>query len=126
MRRSILIACLLALLSACGYAAPEIGNTKLLQQVQNSNGMLLVLDVRTPREYASGHVPGAKNIPVGELPDRIQEIRNHDNAEVVVYCESGRRAGRAASILKDQGFLNIRHLRGDMSQWRSDRLPMEK
>lgn len=126
MRKSILPACLLTVLAACGYSAPEIGGTELLQQLQNPNGMLLVLDVRTPQEYAAGHVPGAKNIPVGTLSERLGELRSHDNAEIVVYCESGRRAGRAAAMLKDNGFLDIRHLKGDMAQWRGDRLPMEK
>lgn len=126
MKKSLLIFCLLAALSACGYSAPEIGSTELLESAQKANGMLLVLDVRTPREYASGHVPGAKNIPVGELPDRLPELRNRDNAEIVVYCESGRRASRAAATLKDNGFLNVRHLRGDMAQWRNDGLPIEK
>jgi len=126
MTKSVLIACLLVVLSACGYAAPQINNTELLQRLQGPHEMLFVLDVRTPREYTSGHVPDARNIPVDELADRLTELRNSDNSEIVVYCESGRRAGRAASMLKDNGFLNIRHLQGDMAQWRSDGLPMEK
>jgi len=126
MKRLILMACLLTVLSACGYSAPQIGNTELLQALNGPHEMLVVLDVRTPQEYASGHVPGARNIPVGELSDRIPELRSRDNAEIVVYCESGRRAGKAASMLKENGFLNIRHLQGDMAQWRSDRLPTER
>jgi len=126
MKRLLLLACLLSVLSACGYSAPQINNTELLQRLQGPHEMLLVLDVRTPQEYTSGHVPGARNIPVDELSDRLAELRNHDNSEIVVYCESGRRAGRAASMLKDNGFLNIRHLQGDMAQWRSDHLPTER
>lgn len=126
MRKSVLIACLLTALSACGYSAPQVSNTELLQSLQGPHEMLLVLDVRTPREYASGHVPGAMNIPVDELSDRLPELRHRDNAEIVVYCESGRRAGRAGTLLKDNGFLNIRHLQGDMAQWRNDGLPTEK
>lgn len=116
MRTSILTICLLAVLAACGDAAPDIGSTELLQQLRTPNEMLLVLDVRSPQEFASGHVPGAKNIPVGALADRLEELRSRDNAEIVVYCESGRRAGRAAALLKDNGFLNVRHLKGDMAQ----------
>jgi len=119
--------CLLSLVmfsSGCGQtSATSISNTELAKRVQTPDTMLVVLDVRTPKEYASGHVPGAINIPVDQLEGRLNELRARDNAEFVVYCESGRRAGRAASLLQKDGFLNVRHLQGDMAQWRNDGLP---
>jgi rhodanese-related sulfurtransferase len=59
------------------------------------------------------------------LPARIGELRRFDNAEIVVYCESGLRAAKAADMLIGDGFLNIRHLQGDMRQWREDGLPTQ-
>jgi len=85
----------------------------------------MIVDVRSNQEFSSGHVPGAINIPVDQLASHLPELRRHDNAEIVVYCESGRRAGKAADMLSEDGFLNIRHLQGDMKQWRNSGLPME-
>ncbi len=61
----------------------------------------LLLDVRTAEEFASDHVPGAKNIPVQELAARAGELR--EARRVVVYCRSGARSATAARILREQG-----------------------
>jgi len=122
--RLLAVMVLTLLVMACGNAAPPISNSELSKRVAGGDAPM-ILDVRTDKEYASGHVPGAINIPVDQLPGRLPELRRHDNAEIVVYCESGRRASKAADILSGDGFLNIRHLEGDMRQWRQDGLPMD-
>lgn len=122
--RLLIVTALMLLIMACGHAAAPISNSELSQRVTDGDAPM-ILDVRTDKEYASGHVPGAINIPVDQLPAHLAELRRHDNAEIVVYCESGRRAGKAADILIGDGFLNIRHLQGDMRQWRQDRLPVD-
>lgn len=61
----------------------------------------LVLDVRTRAEYASGHVPGAVNIPLDELPDHIAELRG--TRRVAAICQSGRRSAQAAEALSGNG-----------------------
>ena len=63
----------------------------------------VILDVRTPEESAAGHVPGAVNIPVDDLPARIAEVPASRDAEVLVYCRSGRRAQTAMETLAAQG-----------------------
>lgn len=62
----------------------------------------LLLDVRTPGEFAAGALPGAKNIPVGDLSSRLAELPK--GRAVVVYCASGMRSAKAKSILKSAGF----------------------
>jgi rhodanese-related sulfurtransferase len=74
-----------------------------------------LVDVRAPEEFASGHVPGAVNIPVQDLAQRMGEVGPKDGP-VVVYCKSGNRSGRAASLLKEAGFTAIHDL-GAMSRW---------
>lgn len=86
----------------------------------------LILDVRTPAEFAEGHVPDARNISIDELPLRIAEIADHRDEEVVVYCERGPRAIKAAGLLVDAGFASVRHLAGDMSGWRAAGLPVDR
>ena len=86
----------------------------------------LILDVRTPEEFAGGHVPGARNISIDELAQRVGEIADHREQEVVVYCERGTRAAKASEMLADAGFVFVRHLEGDMSAWRAAGRPIDK
>jgi phage shock protein E len=65
-----------------------------------------IIDVRTPEEFAQGHYPGAKNIPVGELMIRLNELGATDKP-IVLYCRSGRRSAMAKQILIDQGFTDV-------------------
>ena len=123
--RLLIVAALMLLVMGCGQAAAPISNSELSQRVADGD-VPVILDVRSGQEYASGHVPGAINIPVDQLPGHLPELRRHDNAEIVVYCESGGRASKAADMLIGDGFLNVRHLQGDMKQWRQDDLPMDR
>ena len=75
----------------------------------------VLLDVRTPAEYAEKHIGGAVNIPVQELATRLDEVGPRDR-DVVVYCRSGHRAARAAAMLREAGFTKVHDL-GAMSRW---------
>jgi rhodanese-related sulfurtransferase len=74
-----------------------------------------LVDVRTPGEFAAGHIPGAVNIPVQALDARLGELQPTD-AAVVVYCRSGHRSGNASRMLKSAGFKAVYDL-GPMSRW---------
>lgn len=65
-----------------------------------------VVDVRTPQEFASGHVPGAINIPYEEVGKRTAEI-GPSSTQVVLYCRTGRRSAIAADALKKAGFQDL-------------------
>lgn len=62
----------------------------------------VILDVRTPQEFASGHAPGAINIPVDVLPQKLKQLDK--SKPIITCCASGMRSGSAASILKANGF----------------------
>ena len=83
----------------------------------------VILDVRTPEEFAAGHVPGAVNIPYDLVDERLSEIPKTD--EVVLYCRSGRRAALAAETLSAAGYTKLAHLTGDMQGWTAAGLPVE-
>jgi phage shock protein E len=68
-----------------------------------------LVDVRTPGEYGSGHLPGAINIPVHELSARLGEVGPKDRP-VVVYCASGARSARAKGLLRRAGFQTVHNL----------------
>lgn len=71
----------------------------------------LVLDVRTPGEYRSGHFEGALNLPLQELESRLGELKDKQRA-VVVYCASGMRSAQAAKILAAAGFPDVTNAGG--------------
>jgi rhodanese-related sulfurtransferase len=85
----------------------------------------LVLDVRTPEEFARGRVPGAVNVPHTELAARVGELAAAKDRELVVYCERGPRASAAESILREAGFARVTRLDGHMRRWRASDLPCE-
>ncbi|MEZ4297086.1 MAG: rhodanese-like domain-containing protein [Polyangiaceae bacterium] len=73
-----------------------------------------LVDVRSPEEFASGHIEGAINVPVGEVESNLDRIPK--DKPVVVYCRSGMRSSRAASTLKEKGYKEVFDL-GAMSRW---------
>ena len=106
-------------------AVSDVSARDILSLSGKTEGPVLV-DVRAPTEYASGHVPRAINIPVSEVGERLTELAAHRKEGVVLYCEQGGRAMKAAAILLSAGFSNVRHLKGDMSGWRAAGLPIER
>ena len=77
-----------------------------------------ILDVRTPEEFAAGHVPGAINIPFNQVGARSVEIPAAHDTVVVVYCGHGPRAWLAAWTLRGRGFRRIEFLKGHWARWR--------
>lgn len=113
MKRSVAMVSLfaaLALVPTVGCTTPE--STEAHAAV--AAGAKLV-DVRTPEEYASGHLDGAVNIPFDEVAGRISEIGTPDT-QVVVYCQSGGRSAVAAQTLHDAGFTKVIDV-GPMHAW---------
>ena len=85
----------------------------------------MILDVRTPEEYSEAHIPGAINIPHTLLDERMAEIPDARDTEIVVHCFSGKRADIAMAGLKKVGYTNIRHLDGDYEAWKESGRPLE-
>lgn len=77
----------------------------------------LLLDVRTPEEFAAGHIEGAVNIPVHELEGKLAAVPAKKDQPVVVYCRSGHRSESAKGILEKAGFTKVKNL-GPMTAWK--------
>lgn len=121
----LLLTCLM-LIAGCNTDSidSDIMADALLNHPQKDQ--VLILDVRTPREFNDGHVPGAINIPHTELSDKLDQVIAHKHKPIVVYCQSGRRASVAQSILTKAGFDQVLHLEGDMAGWKAAGYPIEK
>ena len=90
----------------------DVSGTEARRLVQ-AGGRLV--DVRTPGEFASGHIDGAVNIPLQELEQRLGELKPLDSP-IVLYCRSGNRSGRASRLLKGAGYSAVHDL-GSISRW---------
>ena len=127
MKRRIVGFLLATLASVVALAAEPalvpISQEALLERQQKGDETLYVLDVRSPEEYASGHVPGAINIPYDQIASRMAEVPK--DQDVVLYCKSGRRAGIAAEVLAGQGYERLQHLEGDIVAWVEKGRPVE-
>jgi rhodanese-related sulfurtransferase len=85
-----------------------------------------VLDVRTPAEFAAGHIAGAVNVDF-RAPDFEEKIAKLDKTpRYVVHCSSGNRSEKALPLLQKHGFQSIYHLDGGFIAWEKAGLPMEK
>ena len=84
----------------------------------------IYIDVRTPSEYADGHVVGAINIPHGEMAERHTELAALRDSSLVVYCASGRRSALAIEVLKNNGFENVVNA-GGLDDLRAQGVPVE-
>lgn len=120
-RRSgaILLTTLLALTACGGDEAPAAGNgagsaagADAESVAESVVGEVVYVDVRTPEEYAAGHVQGAINIPHTEMPERWTELERHRGDRLVLYCRTGRRSGIALDVLRAQGFENLENAGG--------------
>jgi len=86
-----------------------------LQDKTESEAPLFILDVREPTEFAFGHIPGAVNIPLGELEDRMDEI--DEDKELHIICRTGNRSDLAAQKLTNKGYKNVKNVIPGMSEW---------
>ena len=110
--------------ASAAVAVAPMSQEALLEHQSRHPDHLFVLDVRTPQEYAEGHVPGAVNVPHDQLASRLAEVPK--DKDVVLYCKSGRRAGIAADVLAANGYMRLSHLEGDMPAWIEKGRPVEK
>jgi rhodanese-related sulfurtransferase len=116
MSMSLKVGILLAVLLVVAFLVfrPGGGATGSDARALVESGARLV-DVRTPQEFAAGHIPGAVNIPVQELERRMSELEPKDEP-IVVYCQSGSRSSYAARMLGNAGYSSVHDL-GPMRRW---------
>jgi rhodanese-related sulfurtransferase len=86
----------------------------------------VVLDVRDPKEFESGHIVGAINVPYAALERRVSELAKHKDKPIAVVCRMGQNAGAAGTQLRKHGFENVARLSGGMAEWRNQNLPVVK
>lgn len=96
----------------------------LIERVANNEWLLI--DVRSPQEFADGHIPGAVNMPHDNINDYIADLEGHKDKPIIIYCRSGRRAQLAMKVLQDMDFSEVMHLEGDMLGWSAAGLTIDR
>ena len=86
-----------------------------LKRKMDAKEDFFLLDVREPNEYQIGKIPGSTLIPLGEVPQRYQEIPK--DREVIVQCKMGGRSAKAADFLRSVGFTRVLNLKGGILDW---------
>ena len=99
-------------------------NAKQLHSYLDHNGQVLLIDVRTPAEYASGHIPGAINVPINVLAGKIRKMKVAKDRTIVTTCDHGGRSSRAAMELQKMGYHATSFCR--MDSWRKDGYKISK
>ncbi len=110
---------------ASGHGAPGKITAEQLRQRIESDEPPTILDVRTAREFASGHLPGAIHLPFLEVKKRIDEIPVDDEQDLIVYCGHGPRAYWARRSLRKQGLGRVVLLEGHFQHWARKGFPVE-
>jgi rhodanese-related sulfurtransferase len=87
-----------------------------LKERMDKGENLNLIDVREEYEFDEFNI-GATLIPLGELPDRLEEIEAWKDQEILIHCRSGARSGRAKEYLTSEGYTNVRNVLGGMLAW---------
>ena len=83
-----------------------------------------LIDLRSPNEFADGHITGSINIPYADIEDRLHEIKLQEGKSLVLICDSGSQSANAGEVLNKSGYQNTVILSGGIGAWRLDNLPL--
>ena len=109
---------------SCAEYLAEWSQSELLEKSNQHDGNIVIVDVRSKKEFLLGHIAGAINIPFDEVQNNYSKLDK--DGKIILYCQSGRRAGIAEQVLSDNGYNNIIHLKGDFGAWQKNGLPIQR
>lgn len=101
-------------------------DSKAAMQIIRKNPEISILDVRTPAEFAKGHIKGAINVDF-KSPDFARNIAKlNKHVPYILHCRSGNRSGQSLEILKKNNFGTLYHLEGGFNEWQASGQPVER
>jgi rhodanese-related sulfurtransferase len=113
-------------MSTYDTTGPATVDAATLRKLIDSGRAPRLLDVRTPAEFETAHIPGAYNVPLDLLREHCGELRTHLDEDVVLICRSGARAAQAEQALAQVGMPNLKVLAGGMVAWQSAAAPINQ
>ena len=104
----------------------SLGLSRAVRKSEGLKTWKTLLDIRDEKEFAAGHLPRARHIPLADLPTRAAEIQKFKDKPVLVTCRTGNRSSSAVRELKKLGFTNVFQLKGGLAAWEQASLPVER
>ena len=104
---------------------PAVTPNAVAPLIQQGTGVKLI-DVRTPAEFESAHIPGSYNVPLDQLPEHCEELRSRLTGPAVLVCRSGTRARQAEQLLREVDLPALPVLEGGLSAWEQAGLPINR
>lgn len=102
----------------------EVGVAEAVQLINRQDAA--ILDVREPGEFKGGHIPNARNVPAGQVGERMKELEKLKNRPILVTCASGNRSAATCGELQKAGFERVYALAGGMGAWQQAGMPAQK
>lgn len=96
-----------------------------VKEALDKKSAVTIVDVRTPEEYAEGHIAGSVLVPVQTLQEELGKLPQKD-ATLFVYCRRGIRGAKAVDLLKKSGYTNVHNMTGGIEVWTAKNYPLEK
>jgi rhodanese-related sulfurtransferase len=102
----------------------EVGVAQAVQMINRQDAA--VIDVREPGEFRGGHIPNARNVPLGQIAGKMKDLEKLKDKPVLLSCQTGARSAQAAATLRQAGFAQVFNLAGGMTAWQQASMPVEK
>ncbi|HEY5718125.1 MAG TPA: rhodanese-like domain-containing protein [Motiliproteus sp.] len=121
---ALAVTLVLLALSEARKGGPKLSPNLATQMINRDNAV--VLDIRAKKEFQSGHITGAINIPLNELDKRSGELNKHRDKPIIVVCNLGHTAAGATKKLHELKFEKVYKLAGGITEWKTQNLPIVK
>ena len=125
----LLVGSLVALLTALAFTEMRKGGQNIssqqLTQLMNQQGAIVV-DVREKADYSKGHIVDAISMPFTKVKERVAELNKHKDKPIVIVDAQGQHAGMVGKQFREAGLQQVLRLRGGLSTWTADGLPLVK
>jgi len=106
------------------HGVQHVTSAEAIRLLNHEKGLLV--DVREPDEYRSGHIPNALNLPLSGLAEGLKQIDKHKARPLIICCRTSQRSARAAVALRKHGFASVQVLAGGITAWQGENLPVAK
>jgi len=106
------------------FGLPTLAPVNAVDLINHSDAK--VIDIRSANAYQDGHILGSLNIPMAQLNQKLKSLEKYQDKPMIITCNVGQEAAKAATLLKAQGFTQIFLLQGGLQAWRTAGLPLTK
>lgn len=107
-----------------GAGASALGTGAAVNLINREKGLLI--DVSEPEEFSGGHAGGSRNVPLGQLEERLPQVVKNKALPLILLCPTGARARRAEAMARKLGYERAQALAGGLKAWREAKLPIER